>query len=83
MTLTDIAERIGVGVESVRVYHSRATKNRRLGAPRPGDLPPPDDCYSRTPVWRETTIERWERRRPGQGAGGGRRPRSLAVGRAQ
>ena len=56
LTLPDVAARIGVGVDSIRVYHQRATKNRRLGLSRPGDLPPPDETYGRSPVWRESTI---------------------------
>lgn len=75
LTLPEIAARIGVGVDSIRVYHQRATKNRRLGTPRPGDLPAPDDTFGRSPVWRESTIARWEKKRPGRGAGGGRKPR--------
>lgn len=73
LTLADIAERIGVGVDSIRVYHQRASKNRKLGKPRPGDLPPPDQIFGRSPVWSEVTIARWEARRPGRGVGGGRK----------
>lgn len=67
LTLSDIAERIGVGVESIRVYHQRANKHRKEGAPRPGDLPEPDAVFGRSPVWREATIRRWEAARPGRG----------------
>lgn len=77
LTLADIAERLGIGVESVRTYHSKAIRNRREGLPRPGDLPPPDAVFGRSPVWRTSTVERWIRRRPGAGAGGGRKPAPL------
>lgn len=73
LTLSDIAERIDVGVGSIRVYHQRATKNRKDGNPRPGDLPEPDQHFGRSPVWKEATIARWERKRPGRGVGGGRK----------
>ena len=75
LTLADIAERIGVGIDSIRVYHQRATKNRRDGNPRPGDLPPPYRVVGRSPVWKLQTIIRWEAKRPGRGVGGGRKPR--------
>lgn len=39
---------------------------------KPGDLPPPDDTYGRSPVWKASTIKRWMRERPGRGVGGGR-----------
>lgn len=74
LTLPDIAAEIGVGVDSIRVYHQRAARNRRAGAPRPGDLPEPDQIIGRSPVWHEKTIENWISRRPGRGAGGGRKP---------
>jgi hypothetical protein len=73
LTLTEIAERINVGVDSIRVYHQRATKNRKDGTPRPGDLPPPDQSFGRSPVWKLATIIRWEQNRPGRGVGGGRK----------
>lgn len=77
LTLAEIAERIGVTVDSIRVYNQRAAKNRRDGKPKPGDLPPPDRIVGRSPVWKLRTIIQWEAKRPGRGAGGGR-PRSTA-----
>ena len=73
LTLPEIAARIGVGADSIRVYHQRATKNRKLGTPRPGDLPAPDQTFGRSPVWKEATVAKWEAKRPGRGAGGGRK----------
>lgn len=73
LTLSDIAERIDVSIGSIRVYYQRAKKNRKEDNVRPGDLPKPDAIFGRSPVWRESTIERWENRRPGRGVGGGRK----------
>lgn len=75
LTLADIARVIGVGVDSMRVYHQRAAKNRRAKTPRPGDLPAPDETFGRSPVWSSDTISEWIDARPGRGAGGGRPPR--------
>ncbi|MDT0377264.1 MarR family transcriptional regulator [Streptomyces sp. DSM 42041] len=50
----DIAEHLGVKVETVRVYRTR------------GDLPEPDRMFGRTPAWRPETILNWQR--PGRGA---------------
>lgn len=53
LTSADIAERLGVKIETVRQYKLR------------GDLPPPDDYVGRSPVWKDETIQAWERERPG------------------
>jgi hypothetical protein len=81
-TLLDLkraAEVVGVRYRTMRNYHQIAERHRRLAAEkndpsyiRPGDLPPPDDVYGRSPVWKLSTIERFVRQRPGRGAGGGR-----------
>lgn len=75
LTLADIARVIGVGIDSMRVYHQRASRNRRAGTTRPGDLPEPDETFGRSPVWSDETISAWIASRPGRGAGGGRPPR--------
>lgn len=67
LTLADVAERVGVGYESMRTYHQRAAKNRRAGAVKQGDLPAPDKTFGRSPVWAASTIERWVAERPGRG----------------
>lgn len=72
LTLADVARVIGVGVDSMRVYHQRAMRNRRRNAPKPGDLPEPDETFGRSPVWSAETITEWINSRPGRGAGGGR-----------
>jgi hypothetical protein len=70
MDLAAIADRIGVSVRSMRVYHQRAKSNRLGGNLRPGDLPEPDAIYGRTPVWLPVEVEAWILRRPGRGVGG-------------
>lgn len=75
LTLADIARVIGVGIDSMRVYHQRAARNRRMNEPRPGDLPKPDETFGRSPVWSAETVSEWIAQRPGRGAGGGRPPR--------
>lgn len=67
-----VAEYIGLTYMTVRGYHSHAEQRRQRGTSRPGDLPPPDAYFGRTPVWRVSTIDRWNARRPGRGVGGGR-----------
>lgn len=72
LTVRAIAERIGVKERTIRNYHQAAERRRRDGEPRPGDFPPPDDRFGITPVWKASTIRRWQARRPGRGFGGGR-----------
>jgi hypothetical protein len=67
LTLADIAAMIGVTEESAQVYHTRAVRHRRDGSPQPGDMPPPDRTFSRTPVWTPETVQRWIAARPGTG----------------
>lgn len=57
---------------TVEGYHRHTAKRRRDGTSRPGDLPPPDRTFGRSPVWVSQTIDAWARSRPGRGAGGGR-----------
>lgn len=73
MTLEQIAAEIGVAVGSVRVYHQRAAKNRREDSTLPGDMPPPDRVFGRSPAWRSDTVRAWIARRPGRGYGGKRK----------
>lgn len=65
LDIAGIAERLRVKPSSVQVYHTRATRNRRDGAPKDWDLPEPDATFGRTPVWLVSTVEAWEKRRPG------------------
>lgn len=71
-SLYDLADVLGVTYNSARTYHGRAEINRRRENPRPGDLPPPDRRFGRSPVWKPETIQSWLPMRPGRGAGGGR-----------
>lgn len=83
MDIESIAERLDVGVESVRVYHQQSARNRREGTPSPRDMPPPTGIAGRAPWWATAVIEDWIPNRPGRGAGGGRRNselKSLASG---
>ena len=72
LDLAGVADALGVSVGSARTYHTRASANRRAGEPKPGDLPAPDNTFGRSPVWKQTTIDRFLATRPGRGAGGGR-----------
>ncbi len=65
--LDGIAALLGVAPNSARVYHTRATGNRRAGTPKPGDLPVPDVVLGGRPGWRRDTIDAWIAQRPGKG----------------
>lgn len=77
--LRTAAGRTGINYRTLRNYHHRAERHRRLAEQendpsyiRPGDLPKPDDKFGRSPVWYPQTIDNWLANRPGQGKGGGR-----------
>lgn len=72
LDISDIARLLGIGVPSARTYNARARQNERDGQPKPGDLPPPDRHFGRSPAWKAETITEWMKQRPGQGVGGGR-----------
>lgn len=55
LTSAQLADRIGVKHGSIHRYRVR------------GDIPEPDEYAGRTPLWKVTTIERWEGMRPGHG----------------
>jgi hypothetical protein len=70
----ELAETLGIGLESARAYNARAVDHRRKAARtgdpshiRPGDLPEPDAYFGQSPVWRRDTIDRWNAARPGRG----------------
>lgn len=54
--IADVAAYWRVRPQTIRAYRSRGR----------GELPPPDNEFSRSPVWRPATITGFER--PGQGA---------------
>jgi predicted DNA-binding transcriptional regulator AlpA len=69
-----LAEKLGIGIESVRAYNARATHHRKLAAKhgdpnyvRPGDLPEPDHYFGQSPAWFESKIDAWDAARPGRG----------------
>ena len=66
MTITEVADRLGVKPETVRSYRAR------------GLMPDPAAVYGQSPVWTPEAIEAWIASRPGQGVGGGgkRTPRT-------
>lgn len=79
LDLSAAAERTGIRYRTLRNYHHRAERHRRLAEQennpsyiRPGDLPKPDNVFGRSPVWEPATIDAWLASRPGQGKGGGR-----------
>jgi predicted DNA-binding transcriptional regulator AlpA len=61
-----------IGVEVVTVYNYKSL----------GILPAPDRTFGRTPMWWASTINRWRKRRPGRGKGGGT-PSHRARGRSR
>ncbi|WP_282797350.1 hypothetical protein [Streptomyces sp. CC224B] len=68
MDTEDVAAKIGVTAETVRVYLKRTRKRIAGGLPvRPQDLPLPDEQFRRSPAWRKSTIDAWISSRPGRG----------------
>lgn len=70
----ELADMLGLTLESARAYNARATHHRKLAAEtgdpnhvRPGDLPEPDHYFGQSPAWFESTIRRWDESRPGRG----------------
>ena len=59
LTYDGVSELTGSSVETLRTLHWRAKKNRDKGTPKPGDMPPPDKIYGRTPTWLPETIRKW------------------------
>jgi hypothetical protein len=64
LSLTDVATRAGITLNSARTYHKRANAHRAAGNPRPGDLPEPDLHLGGIPGWNEDTITAWLASRP-------------------
>ncbi len=75
LTLADIADRMSWTIKTARTMQNRANRRRAAGNSRPGDLPKEDHRVGRIPLWLTTTIDHWERDRPGRGSGGGPKPR--------
>ncbi|MFI9558855.1 hypothetical protein [Nonomuraea endophytica] len=81
-TMDDIADYLGVKLRSVHTYRHRGSQLRERAAAGEditpdqlaAGLPAEDKMIGRTPVWQPATITSWKR--PGQGAGGGRPPKT-------
>lgn len=72
LDLHDIAQLADITDESARQYHKRATANRAVGDPRPGDLPAPDVVVgtrkqAMRPGWSRKSVDRWLESRPRKG----------------
>lgn len=74
-TLADFAAEMGWAYKTARNRHHEANRNRANGTVGPRDMPEPDHHIGRTPLWKPTTISAYKKSRPGQGAGGGPKPR--------
>jgi hypothetical protein len=63
LTMSDVAEIIGITVGSLRVAYARAKSNRANGVSKPKDMPECDYLIGRTPTWKPDTIREWTRAR--------------------
>lgn len=59
----EIADLIGVSVDTVRTYQKRAEANRRAGAPSVRDLPAPVRRVGQSPLYSAEEIGAWIRTR--------------------
>jgi predicted DNA-binding transcriptional regulator AlpA len=72
LTLTDLAQLLGVKTETVSFYRAHSKAGRRY-ADHP--FPAPDRLVGRSPIWHANRVEEikaWDAQRPGRGVGGGR-----------
>jgi hypothetical protein len=69
-TMADIAAHWNIELGTVWDYRYQTEHPRRPG--QAAKLPPEDDTFGRTPVWRPRTIIDFKR--PGRGRGGGPKP---------
>ena len=67
LTIKDVAERLGVGVPSVRSYRAVAENNRKNNLYFADDMPEADLYISSIPIWYSATIDSWVSVRPGRG----------------
>lgn len=74
-TLADFAAEMGWAIKTARNRHHEANRNRANNQVGPHDMPAPDHIIGRTPLWKPATISAYKKARPGQGAGGGPKPR--------
>lgn len=78
LSTADLAELLGMKPASVRFLRAQSKPGGRYEA---DPFPEPDLVIARSPAWSEgraDEIAAWNKRRPGQGAGGGR-PRKTEI----
>lgn len=76
LSTSDVAALLGMKPASVRFLRAQSRPGGRYEA---DPFPEPDITVARSPAWsaeREDEIKAWNGRRPGQGAGGGRPPKT-------
>lgn len=76
-SLADIAAWLGIRKASVVAYHRDATRRRRDGTTRPGDLPAPHQHIGGHPAWTRDQLTQWRDTRPGQGTRTDLQPRRV------
>ncbi|XNL98380.1 helix-turn-helix DNA binding domain [Arthrobacter phage Bumble] len=59
----EIADLLGVTVDTVRTYQKRAAANRRAGTPSARDLPEPVRRVGQSPLWDADQIRDWMKSR--------------------
>lgn len=62
------ADFLGVSPATIHTYRSK------------GIMPDPDKTFGSTPTWLPSTLSDWKAKRPGQGKGGGRKPKDGSDG---
>lgn len=73
LSTSDVAALLGVQPSTVRMLRAKSRPGHRFAA---DPFPEPDIVIARSPAWSEDRTDEilaWSARRPGQGAGGGRR----------
>lgn len=60
LTMSEIATLLGLEPGTIPVYKLRAKKARKAGKDDDALMPPPDRMVGRTPVWKRSTVERWD-----------------------
>lgn len=64
LDLAAVAARYNWTVGTARAFHGRSNRRRREGTDVPWDLPPADERFGQSPVWRASTLDAWDRVRP-------------------
>lgn len=72
LSTSDLATLLGIQPSTLRFLRAESRPGRRYAA---DPFPEPDIVIARSPAWsedRKDEILAWNKRRPGQGVGGGR-----------